>query len=204
MQALQHDGDIVDGLLHLFVVALVGLGDQFVDLAAGDLGQDAVAFADGQQDRIQHGVHAADDFGVRALELLGLPAIGELPFLGGVGKARHFFLQVLHNDGDIVDRLLHLFVVALVGLGDQFVDLAAGDLRQDAVAFADGQQDGIQHGVHAADDFGVRALELLGLSAIGELPFLGGSVRRAISFCKLCTTTATLLTACFIFSWSPL
>ena len=80
------------------MIALVGLGDQFVDLAVGDLRQDAVAFADGQQDRIQHGVHAAHDLGVGALELLGLAAFGQLPFLRGLGQPRQFLLQALQHD----------------------------------------------------------------------------------------------------------
>ncbi len=156
------------------MIALVGLGDQFVDLAVGDLRQNAVAFADGQQNRVQHGVHAAHDLGIRALELLRLAALGELPFLRGVGQARQFLLQALQHDGDVVDRLLHLFVIALVGLGDQLVDLAVGDLGQNAVAFADGQQDRVQHGVDAAHDLGIRALELFRLAALGELSFLRG------------------------------
>jgi hypothetical protein len=46
----------------------------------------------------------------------------------------------LHDDGNIVDGLLHLLVIAFVGLGDHFIDLAAGDLAEDAVAFADWQR----------------------------------------------------------------
>ena len=95
--ALQDDGHVVDRLLHLFVVALVGLGDQFVDLAVGDLCQNAVAFADRQQDGIQHGVHAAHDLGIRALELFRLAAFGELPFSRSVGQAHQFLLQALQH-----------------------------------------------------------------------------------------------------------
>ena len=90
--------DVVDRQLHLFVIALVGLGDQFVDLAVGDLRQDAVAFADRQQNRIQHGVDAAHDLGVGALELFRLAAFGELSFPGSLGQAHHFLLQTLHHD----------------------------------------------------------------------------------------------------------
>ena len=115
-----------------------------------------------------------------------------------------FLLQALQHDGHVVDRLLHLFVVALVGLRDQLVDLAVRNLRQDAVAFADGQQNRVQHGVHAAHDIGVGALELLRLAALGSCPSFDASVSRLSSFCRPCTTMATLLTACFIFSWSPL
>ena len=81
-------------------------------------------------------------------------------------------MQFLHDLAHVVDRDFHLLVIALVGLGDQLVDLAVGDLRQNAVAFADGQQDRVQHGVHAANNFGKRALELLGLAAVGKLSFL--------------------------------
>ena len=162
------------------MVALVGLRDHLVDLAAGDLGQDAVAFADRQQNRIQHGVDAADDFGIGAAELLGLAALGELPVPGGAGQAQQFLLQVLYHRAHMVDRELHLLVVALVGVGDQLVDLAVGDLGQDAVAFADGQQNCIEHGVDAADDLGIRAAELLGLAAFGELPVPGG-IRQALT-----------------------
>ena len=88
---------VVDRLLHLFVVALVGLGDQFVDLAVGDLGQNAVAFADRQQDRVQHGVHAAHDLGIGALELLRLAALGELPLARSFGQAHQLLLQALHH-----------------------------------------------------------------------------------------------------------
>ena len=156
------------------MVALVGLGDQFVDLAVGDLRQNAVAFADGQQDGVQHGVDAADDLRIGALELLRLAAVGELAFLGRIGQPDQFLLQALKHDSHVVDRQLHLFVVALVGLRDQFVDLAVRDLRQDAVAFADGQQNRVQHGVHAANDLRVGALELFRLAAVGELSLLGG------------------------------
>ena len=131
--------------------------------------QNAVAFADGQQDRVQHGVHAAHNLGVGALELLRLAAIGKLSFLRGLDQPCQFLLQALQNQSHVVDGLLHLFVVALVSLGDQLVDFAVGDLGQNAVAFADGQQDGVQHGVHAAYNLGVSALELLGFAAVGEL-----------------------------------
>ena len=155
------------------MVALVGLRDQFVDLAVGDLRQNAVAFADGQQDRIQHGVDAAHDLGIRALELLRLAAVGELPFLRSLDQPRQFLLQALHDHGHVVDRQLHLLVIALVGLGDQFVDLAAGDLRQDAVAFADGQQDRVQHLVDALNHLAMHAVEQRCLAALGQAPFLG-------------------------------
>ena len=91
-------------------------------------------------------------------------------------------------------------MIALVGLRDQLVDLAVRDLRQNAVAFADGQQNRVQHGVDAAHNLGIRALELLRLAALGELPFLRGLDQPRHFLLQPCSTTATLLTATFIFS----
>ena len=81
------------------MIALVGLGDQFVDLAVGDLGQDAVAFADGQQDRIQHLVDALHHFAMDALKLVGLAALVE------TALARR-----LHQAQDLLRHPLHLHV----------------------------------------------------------------------------------------------
>ena len=99
-----------------------------------------------------------------------------------------------------VDGILHLVVVALAGDLDLLAQVAAADQREHAVAFADGQQDGVQHLVDALHDARVGALELLGLAAFRELPFARASVSRPSSFCSPCSTAATLFTACFIFS----
>ena len=61
LECLQHPGYLIDSLLHLLVVALVGFRDQFVDLSVGDLGENAVAFADGQQDGVEHLVDAFEN-----------------------------------------------------------------------------------------------------------------------------------------------
>ncbi len=58
LQILQNTAHVVDGLLHLFVVAFVSVGNQLVDFAARNLGEDTIAFPDRQQDRVQHGVDA--------------------------------------------------------------------------------------------------------------------------------------------------
>jgi hypothetical protein len=101
----------------------------------------------------------------------GLPRSESWPsFDASVSRAISFCRPAY--DGHVVDRDLHLFVVALVGLRDQFVDLAAGDLRQNAVAFADGQQNGVQHLVDALNHLAVRAVEQGRLAALGELAFL--------------------------------
>ena len=87
--------------------------------------QDAIAFSDREKDRIEHFIDAAHDFGIGAGKLLGLAAFDELAFMRCDGETAHFLLQALQNDGDVVDGNLHPFVITLVGLGDQFVDLSS-------------------------------------------------------------------------------
>ena len=53
-----------------------------------------------------------------------LAAFDQLARLRRFGQRASSFCRSLQHLGDIVDRQLHLFVIALVGLGDQFVDLA--------------------------------------------------------------------------------
>ena len=96
-----------------------------------------------------------------------------MPFLGQVAHAQHFLLQQLQGDGDVVDGLLHLFVIALVGVSDQLVDLAVRNLGKNAVAFADGQQDRIKDFVDALNNLALRAIEHGCLAALGETAFLG-------------------------------
>jgi len=150
------------------VVALISLGNQFVNLAVRDLGENPVPLPNRQQDGIEHGIHAAHNLGVSSLKLLRLPAVGKLPFLRSVGQASHFLLQALHDDGDAVDRLLHLLVVALVSLGNQFVDFAVGNLGENPVPLPDRQQDGIQHFVDALHDFAIDPVKLVNPAAFGE------------------------------------
>ena len=104
----------------------------------------------------------------------GLPRSRKLSFFRGVGQPHQFFLQALQHDGHVVDGLLHLFVIALVGLGDQFVDLAVGDLRQDAIAFANRQQNRVQHGVDALHHLAMDAFKLFRPGALAQPPFLRG------------------------------
>ena len=74
-------------------------------------------------------------------------------------------------------------MVAFVGLRDQLVDFARGDLRQNAVAFADGQQDRVQHLVHALDQSRGQAVEQGCLAALSlRRPSFDASTRRMISF----------------------
>ena len=159
LQALQHQGHIVDRLLHLLVVALVGLRDQFVDLAVRDLGQNAITLADGQKNRVEHGIDAADNLRVRAVELLRLAALGKLALFGRLGQPSHFFLQRLHDYSHIIDGDLHLLVVALISLRDQLVDLAARYLRENPVALPDGKQNRVQHLVDALNHLAMDAVK---------------------------------------------
>ena len=94
---------VVDGLLHLFVIAFVGLRDQFVDLAAGDLRQNAVAFADRQQNRIQHLVDALHHFAMDALKLVGLAALVETALAGCLHQAQDLLRYPLSSTSAVFD-----------------------------------------------------------------------------------------------------
>ncbi len=72
-------------------------------------------------------------------------------------------------------------MVALVGVGNQLVDLAVGDLRQNAVAFADGQKDGIQHLVDALNQLPIRAVKDRRATSFGQ-PALLGCINKAHYF----------------------
>ncbi len=74
------------------MIAFVSLRDQLVDFAIGDLRQNPVAFSNGEQNRVQHGVNPAHDLGVGTLEILGLAALGELPVSGGINQPRQLLL----------------------------------------------------------------------------------------------------------------
>ena len=119
-------------------VAVVGVGDFDRNVALAD--PVYVICRDVQRNNhgVKNPIDSAYNLGVRALELLRLAAFREMPGLGGLRQLRQLRLQPLHHLGHVVDGNLHLFVVALVVLRNQFVDLAARNLSQDAVTFADG------------------------------------------------------------------
>jgi hypothetical protein len=54
------------------------------------LGQNAVSFADGQQNRVQHFVDALNDFAVKIVELVCTAALGEPSLFGGVDQPHDF------------------------------------------------------------------------------------------------------------------
>ena len=203
-QVLQPGMDAIDGFLHALVVALAIDLDPLPEIAAADEPQHTVAFADRHQDGVQHLVDALDDLAVGALERRHIAALVQLPLVAELGQLGHFGLELLQDDGDAVDVLLHLLMVALVGLGDHFVDLAVGDLVENAVAFADRQEDGVEHLVDALDDLAVGALERRRRRrASDSWPWRLNSVSFASSAWNFCRTAAMPLTFCFIFSWSP-
>ena len=206
MRDLIHGADQrVEVVLDGVEVAVVGVGDLRRHVALADAVDIVGGDVQGLNHRVENAVDAAHDVGVGAAELVVVAALGELAGIGRFAQAHEFLLECLQHDGDIVDCLLHLLVVALVGLGDQFVDLAAGDLRQDAVAFADGQQDGVEHGVDATHNVGIGALELVRPCRARSAVLLSRPRQAGrVLFAGACRTMATLLTANFIFSWSPL
>ena len=173
MQALRDNSHVIDRDLHLFVVALVGLRDQLIDLAIGDLCQNPVALADGKQNRIQHGVDAAHNLRISTLELFRLAAIRKLSLTRGFDQSSELLLESLHHQRNIIDRDLHLFVVALIVLCDQLIDLATRNLGQHPIAFADGQQDGVEHLVDTLNHLALYAVKQRGLAAFRESAFLG-------------------------------
>ena len=126
------------------MVAAVGLADQLVDFAVRDLIEHAVALADRDQDGVEHLVDALDDLAVRALERRGVAALIELALAAELGQLAQFRLELLQHQRDPVDVLLHLLVVAAIGLHDQLIYLAVRDLVEHAVAFADRQQRGVE------------------------------------------------------------
>src|SRR5579872_605971 len=145
----------VDRILHPLVVTLALDGDLFAQIAPTDLPKDAIAFTDGHQDGVEHLVDTVDDLAENSLKAIGFAAFFQLSLLAVVDQLGEFGLKTLHDECNIIDVLLHLLMVALVGLGNQFVDPSGSDLAEDAVALADWQQDRIEHLVNALDDVGV-------------------------------------------------
>ena len=170
LEFLQDLGDAVDVLLHLLVIALIGLGDQLVDLAFGDLVEDTIALADRQQDGVEHCIGAFDDLAIRAREGGDIAAFFELTLARVLGQLDEFGLEFLQHQRDTVDVPLHLLVIALVGLGDQLVDLALGDLVENAIALADRQQNGVEHFVQATQQLHILAAEGSDIGALRQLP----------------------------------
>ncbi len=71
MQSLQYSSDIIHGQFHLFVIAPVGLSNQLIHFATGDLGKNAIAFTDRQQDGVEHFIDAQHHFAMNSGELVG-------------------------------------------------------------------------------------------------------------------------------------
>ena len=98
------------------MIALVGLRDQLVDLAVGNLGQDAVAFTDWEEDGVEHGVDFSHEIAIAALEILGLAALAQLSVVRGLYESGNLIgesclLGVVLNDLNDADNFV-VFVVA--------------------------------------------------------------------------------------------
>ena len=180
-QRRQPSMDAVDRILHLLVIAMAFDLDFFPQITTTDLQQNSVALADGKQDGVEHFVGALDHLSIGALEGCRFTALVKLPLAAELGQLGEFGLESLQDLGDSVDVLLHLLVVALIGLSDHLVDLALGDLVENAVAFADGDQDGVEHIVDAVNQVSEPALELLGITAFAQFPLRRGN-DQALNF----------------------
>ena len=77
------------------MIALVGVRDQLVDLAVGDLGKNAVPLADGQQNRIQHLVDALQHLAMGALKLVDLAALVETALAGCLHQSQNLLRHPL-------------------------------------------------------------------------------------------------------------
>ncbi len=85
----------VHGVLHLLVIALAGNLYLLPQISATDHGEDTIAFADRQQDRVEHLVDPGYDIRVSAAELIGLSAFGEFAVAGSYGQPGEFLDQSL-------------------------------------------------------------------------------------------------------------
>ncbi len=157
LEFLQDQRDVIDVLLHLLVIALVGLGDQFVDLSMRNLVEDAIAFADRQKNGVEHLIDAFEDLAIGALEGTHVAALFQHAFVAVFDQLAHFRMEFLQNERDAIDILLHLFMIALVGLGDQFVDLSVRDLIENTIAFTDRQENRVEQLVDIDQNFFVVA-----------------------------------------------
>ena len=60
-----------------------------------------------------------------------------------LNEAGELLLEFLQNQRDIVDVDFHFFMIALIRLRDQFVNLAMRHLSQNPIPFANRQQNGV-------------------------------------------------------------
>ena len=94
--------------------------------------------------------------------------------------------------------------VAVIGVGDLRRDVALADPVHVAGGEVQRPDDGIQNGVHAANNLRISAAELIGLAALGQFPGVRRIGQPRQLLLQPLQHLATLLTATFIFSWSPL
>ena len=90
-------------------VAVVVVGDRRRDVSLADLVHVAGRNVQRPDHCVQHGIHAAHDLRIGALELICFAALGELAVLRSFGQPRQFLVQALQHQADIVDRLTFIF-----------------------------------------------------------------------------------------------
>ena len=119
--------------------------------------------------------------GVGAFERRRIAALLQLPTAAELGQLAQFGLEFLQDQRDAVDVLLHPLVVALIGLGDQFVDLAVSNLVEDAVALPDRQQRGVEKFVNRGQQ-GPRARRRGGNVGTRVQRAIANRLREALDF----------------------
>ncbi len=155
--------------------------------------------------RVQRFVYALHDLAVVALVLAGVGASGQLALNRGSGENAGVCNQRIHGVDAGVEVVLDRIEVAVVGVGDLGGNIALADAIDIVGGDIQWSNNRIQDAVDSSDDLGIGALHLVGVSALRQLPLLRGIGQTAqTSSCRVCMTSATLLTATFIFSWSPL
>ena len=159
---------VVQVVLDLVEIAVVIVGNLRRDIALGNAVHVFGGHIQGSDHCVQRAVDAFNDLAVFALVLRGVGARRQFAFHRRLHQNADVRRHALQSRGDAVDGLLHLLVIAAVGLRDQFVDLTRTDLRQDAVALPDRQQDRIEHRVHALNQLAVVSFKLLYPPAFAE------------------------------------
>jgi len=133
------------------MVALVSLDYQLIDLPSGNLRENTVAFADRDEDGVQHIIDTANDLGIRACKLFRLASLGQLSLLGGFGETLQFLLQTLLHFDDPNQTLGHRVVFRTNIDLDRQVALGDGlGRRRLLVDRVDGQIEVVLDGVKVA------------------------------------------------------
>ena len=118
LELLQHLPDGVDIKLHLFMVAMIGLGDQLIDPTLGNLIENAVALANRQQNGIEHFVKASQKLGVFTAKGCDIGSLAQLSVLRCLDQTQHLLRETLIGAfaQPRLDRLRHGFIPFVICL----------------------------------------------------------------------------------------